>query len=872
MTVIDRDRWRVLEPLLDRALDLSDDDRDAWLGELRSESPALAAELTALLSAEVVADRRGFLAEPLDVSLVDLQLGAYRLERPLGQGGMGTVWLARRTDGRFEGRAAVKLLNLALLSATGRERFRREGSLLARLAHPGIARLLDAGVAPSGQPYLVLEHIDGQRIDNFAEERALSREARIRLVLQVLAAVGHAHANLIVHRDLKPSNILVTHDGSVKLLDFGIAKLLDADDISAAAPLTIDGVRALTPDFAAPEQVHGAAITTATDVYALGVLLYILLSGRHPTAEGCRTPAEAIVAVHEVDPPRLGLRDLDTVLGKALRKAPAERYQTVAAFADDLERYLRDEPVSARRDSLGYRAQKFVRRNRVAVGAAAVVAAVLVGATVFSMAQMREARRQRDSAVRDSQRAKAMSELQSVLASDSRGRDGRALSPSERIALAEGVLTRQYRSVPWLVAGVMSDLSQRLYEIGDRVAQRSMLARARTIARDAKLPAEIALSNCLRVQSFAFDNLLDSARVDMAEANVALQQPGVRTDTTLHALCLDAEGQFLVAAGSPDSGIAQLERAVALVNADRDGTYRLTAINDLAAALRWNLRMREALPYQRQVIAELDSTGYGETEQLPNALTFLTTSLWELGELAAADSALKPFVRQLEAVHGSGQVSTVLAFQYGRGKLHLGELDSADVWIARAMTDTTQGAGWTQRWLPFLLTELRLEQGRLADAQRTSAQLPLPDTRGRRAAFALLRAAVRRETGDAAGASAFLEEELRAVWNDGGKRLTHFAMPFVTAGEWRLAAGDARAADSLAQLGLRAAVVDSLAASRSAFAGRAELLRARARLALGDRRAAREAVERAVVALANGYGGAHRSVGEARGLLETLSR
>jgi serine/threonine protein kinase len=189
-----------LEPLLRRALDLSHDQRAAWLRDLTAESPTLAAELRVLLAAETVADRRGFLTEPVDV-----ELGGYVLERLLGQGGMGTVWLARRADGRFEGRAAVKLLNSALVSALGEERFRREGSMLARLAHPAIARLLDAGVAPTGQPYLVLEHIDGLPIDVFAEERGLSREDRIVLVLQVLDAVGHAHANLIVHRDLKPS-------------------------------------------------------------------------------------------------------------------------------------------------------------------------------------------------------------------------------------------------------------------------------------------------------------------------------------------------------------------------------------------------------------------------------------------------------------------------------------------------------------------------------------------------------------------------------------------------------------------------------------------------------------------------------------------
>jgi serine/threonine protein kinase len=341
MAVIDHERWAALEPLLDEALDLPLEDRRAWLEALRARVPEIARELTSLLSAEAAADQRGFLIEPPAMTLEGLQVGAYTLERPLGRGGMGSVWLARRTDGRFEGRAAVKLLNLALLGAAGQVRFRAEGSMLARLTHPGIARLLDAGVASSGQPYLVLEHVDGQAIDAFVEQRHLSVDACIALFQQVLAAVGHAHANLIVHRDLKPSNILVTADGSVKLLDFGIATLLDGELPPGRTASEKDDARALTPQFAAPEQVRGGPVTTATDVYALGAVLYLLLSGRHPTGEECVTATDAIRAVLDVEPVPLGKGDLDEIMAKALRKAPEERYQTVTTFAHDLDRYLR---------------------------------------------------------------------------------------------------------------------------------------------------------------------------------------------------------------------------------------------------------------------------------------------------------------------------------------------------------------------------------------------------------------------------------------------------------------------------------------------------------------------------------------------------
>ena len=435
MPLIDRANWRDLEPLLDHALTLSDEDRAAWLEGLRTDSPALVGALTSLLAEEAHADQRGFLTESPVVSLAGIALAGYTLERQIGYGGMGSVWLARRSDGRFEGRAALKLMNLSLVSPTGQERFRREGTALARLTHPGIARLLDAGVAPSGQPFLVIEYVEGQRIDDFAEARSLTREQRIELALKVLEAVSHAHANLIVHRDIKPSNILVTQDGAVKLLDFGIAKLLEAEEQERA--ITAADSRALTPDCAAPEQVRGENVTTATDVYALGVLLYLLLSGRHPTAASTRTPADAVRAVLEIEPATLGLGDLDTILAKALRKAPAARYQTVAAFAEDLRRYLRHEPVSARPDALTYRARKFVRRNRWPLATAAGITFLLIGYAVTVTVQSARVRSALAEARLGTQRAEQVTDYMLGLFKASEG--GRLLTDSVR---ARGLLER----------------------------------------------------------------------------------------------------------------------------------------------------------------------------------------------------------------------------------------------------------------------------------------------------------------------------------------------------------------------------------------------------------------------------------------------
>jgi serine/threonine-protein kinase len=268
--------WRSLSPLLDEALDLAPVARAAFVGAVRAQSPDLADALAALLADHERLLGTDFLDGAADgrverpPALAGQRVGAYTLERPLGAGGMGAVWRAVRSDGRFQGAVAVKLLNLAVLDPVGEARFRREGTLLARLSHPNIARLLDAGVADSGQPYLVLEYVEGVRLDRHADDGRLTIDERIALVLQVADAVAHAHANLVVHRDLKPSNILVDGSGQVKLLDFGIAALLDERE---AAGLTWTGLGPMTPEYAAPEQVSGDAVTTATDVYALGVLL-----------------------------------------------------------------------------------------------------------------------------------------------------------------------------------------------------------------------------------------------------------------------------------------------------------------------------------------------------------------------------------------------------------------------------------------------------------------------------------------------------------------------------------------------------------------------------------------------------------------------
>jgi serine/threonine-protein kinase len=491
---IGNDGWKVFSSLLDELLDLDPETRRRRLDEIEQSDPVSAAELRGLLAGQTAMDSASFLeGRPLsnEVTLAGQTFGNYTLEERLGHGGMGNVWLARRSDGRFEGKVAVKLLNLALIGRGGIERFEREGRFLARLTHPHIARLMDAGVQDGNQPFLVLEYVPGVAIDVWCDNQKLSVTQRVTLFLDVLSAVAHAHSNLILHRDLKPSNIFVTDDGQVKLLDFGIAKLIEQESMgSEMTELTQAAGRVFTPEYAAPEQVQNTAVTTATDVYSLGVLLYQLLAGAHPTQRG-GSMVDRLRAVVDSEPTRLsetvargdeqtaslrGLSaqrlskllsgDLDNILSKALKKNPAERYGTVTAFADDLRRYLNHEPVTACADSLSYRARKFVRRNRLGVGAAAAVALSLMMGVAATIWQAREAARQRDRALLALTRAETESDFVDQMITGTWTADER-ISRSEFLARSEQLAMRALSNQPEQQSTVLLSLGSFYAASGD---------------------------------------------------------------------------------------------------------------------------------------------------------------------------------------------------------------------------------------------------------------------------------------------------------------------------------------------------------------------------------------------------------------------
>jgi serine/threonine-protein kinase len=430
--VDDTSRWREVDRLFEGALDLPEQDRSPFLDRGCGADRSLRAEVERLLVADV-GQGGEFLERPL-IELLELdgeregetRLGPYRLLEALQSGGMGTVYAATRDDDQYNRRVAIKVLRAGLADGEAAHRFRFERQILARLEHPHIARLYDGGETSDGRPYLVMELIEGQQLDVYCDRNRLTLEARLGLFRKVCGAVQHAHQSLLVHRDLKPSNILVGADGEPKLLDFGIAKQLEPSASARADDLTRTGVRVMTPSYASPEQVRGEAITTASDVYSLGVLLYELVSGTGPYPIAglplheiedaiCERPperpsrafdpgapnGEEIAHARGLAPRALRRRlqgDLDNIVLMALRKEPHRRYPSAASLAEDVQRHLRDLPVAARPDTVTYRLRKLARRRRETLAAAALLLLLATGFGAHLRTQSRRQEAERDKA------------------------------------------------------------------------------------------------------------------------------------------------------------------------------------------------------------------------------------------------------------------------------------------------------------------------------------------------------------------------------------------------------------------------------------------------------------------------------------------
>jgi serine/threonine-protein kinase len=606
-------QWGRIECLFHEAVALSGDERRAFLDRVCAGDPDLRREVEDLLRSDAAtegfdaADQRPHeaLLEAMrdPAARVGARVGPFVLQQLVGAGGMGTVWLASRADRDFEQRVAVKLIKRGMDTDDVLRRFRRERQVLARLEHPHIARLLDGGAAEDGRPYLAMEFIEGEPITEFCQREQLALKDRLRLFVRVCEGVQFAHQNLIIHRDLKPSNILVATGGTPKLLDFGIAKIL-RDDEGDSPVTTASDSRLLTPRYASPEQVRFERVTTATDTYSLGVILYELLTGTEPYQLTTRSRVEYERAICEQDPvrpsavltafaatrsdgataigssrPYDSLRkrqqrqltgDLDTIVLKALRKNPVERYPTVQQFIDDLERFLSGRPVLARRQTLRYHAAKFVARNKAAVGAGVAVLAVLAIASVVSVTfAIREARQRSLAEQRliEAEQQAAIAQAinkfinEDLLASvDPDRTPDREVTMRRVLDLAAERIGDRFHDQPVVEASILATLGMTYESLGEYEAAHAPLTRAFELLVDATgersepaIRARAALGDLKRSQA----NLAEAEPLIVSASDMARSTLPPKHPTTLFAnRCL---GELYIDQGLLQQAIDVLE-------------------------------------------------------------------------------------------------------------------------------------------------------------------------------------------------------------------------------------------------------------------------------------------------------------------------
>lgn len=622
------DRWIKAKEIFLSAIDRPHGERHSFIADASDGDVRLIDEVESLLAShdECV----DFIEEPAcsfssltgdGSALAGRQFGRYRIVREIGHGGMGAVFLADRIDGEFTQRVALKLMRPGIGTTEVRKRFLHERQILADLEHPYIARLIDGGTTDDGTPFIVMEYVDGTPITEYAA--TLSLNERLRLFQRVCDAVAYAHRNLIVHRDLKPSNIFITSDGSPKLLDFGIAKLLDAADH------TLTNLGAFTPDYASPEQLDGRAVTTASDVYSLGVLLYELLTGASPYRFETRSPEEVLRVIRDeppirpstvakligrVDPASLA-GDIGNIVLYALRKEPERRYSSVEQFAADIDRYLGNLPVIARDDTAGYRASRFIKRHRFGVAAAAVIVITLVLGIIATAWQARAANRERDAAEAERARAERINAfLQQMLSYSNQ-------------SWSSSAATGQKRDVT--INEMLDDIAPRIDR--DLADQPDMRARIfHTIG---------AAYNSQGRYGDAERYLRESVR--LARASFGATDP-----QTLDAMA--ALGETLFQTGKYDEGeqlfAASIDAITARASAEAKDKYRLAAaLHGLGSLKTMRGDAEPAIPIMREASATAEDAGLTGRDRglLAEIKLNLAASLISTGELDESEALLR---------------------------------------------------------------------------------------------------------------------------------------------------------------------------------------------------------------------------------------
>jgi eukaryotic-like serine/threonine-protein kinase len=878
------DIWRQVSPWLDDVLALAPQARSAWLDEFARTNPGTATHLRSYLNDLEQLDQQNFLTgeqvAPLAATLAGQRLGPYTLERCLGHGGMGTVWSARRDDGRFQGRVAIKLLNAALVGHPAEQRFVREGTVLARVQHPNIAHLLDAGIAAGSQPYLVLEYVEGERLDRYCELHALSIERRLALFLEVLAAVAHAHRNLIVHRDLKPTNILVTADGRVKLLDFGVAALLDQQDAAEITRLSPPG---LTFAYAAPEQVRGEAVTTATDVYALGIVLLQLLTGRLPqrteinTAEAVQAllDADMPLASNLVDDPRLSRTlagDLDNIVALATRKEPQQRYATVESFAQDLRRYLAHEPVAARPASHAYRIRKFVRRHRGAVTSSLFVLLLLIGAVVLTALQSAEARKQRDQARFESRRAELANDFMSVLLMSDGGPDRPVLEPTERLERGVEMLEKQYRSDPAFLGRMLIQLAHQYRGATETRRAGELYERAYQIGHELQDLEMMVHAQCSHAYADALAGIQESVSARLQEVQALIQR--IDADATLQATCLLARAQQQARTGKPWAAEGDLRRAMRLIE-EEGSEHRpiyVKAITDLGGVYLRNNQPAAALQMAELAGRVHERNGRGDTSARLVSLQNAVVALGAMGEARRALERYEIVLQRMHELEPQGQEPSYYAVNYAGLLLKMDQPERA----LRAVEPVTARARASGNPIA-LLRALRvsgaalLALGRIDEAASMATEgyaIAEKVDEATRSQMDVLKAQVALARGDVEGARTHSRAALVHAGYGRDQPHTAVGQALITATRVALRAGDMMDAERYGRDALKVTEALARAEDTSADVGEALLRLAQVRLAQASTAEARELLIRAVRCLTNGFDETHAVTLEARDLLQ----
>ncbi|MEM1262853.1 MAG: protein kinase [Pseudomonadota bacterium] len=901
---MDRTTREAAIAIFSEVLDIPTDERDAFITTRSAGNAELANEVYALLRASTGADtyfsdlanRFGAAIKDgrdkpsiCDIDQVGLVIGPYTLRKRIGRGGSSSVWLAERTDGQFEGSVAIKLLHSDSALANALANDGGEAQHLARLSHPNIARLLDAGTDSAGQQYLVIELIDGVPIDRYCDNASLSVAERIRLYLDVINAVAHAHAQLVVHRDIKPSNVLVTANGSVRLLDFGIATLLEADSS------TVEARAALTPEYAAPEQLRAEPVSTATDIYALGLLLYRLLAGRGPRDPDVTNSYAQLVAVSTEYPPKASIRataseytgtteralrdtlagDIDAILDKALAPSAADRYQSAIELAADLKYYLDQKPVSVVPATLGYRTAKFVARNRGSVFTAVLTVLLLIGAAAFSTWQLINAREQRDFAVYQQQRAATSSELLDRLLNDGDVANDN-VSVAEVFRRSAATLDRQTPVDQRYAGQIYFDLARGFESLKMRSHELQYLERARLSAvasNDYDLLANILCEMSRDAnEASATEALALFEQSQRAAAKVALLSPNAR------ARCARAEALMLENDVARSDAIDVLQAALGEIRAYpvRSLPAELHLLNELGNHYFRTGRLGDAKRTNTESIALLRATGRLATEgglvtQMNDASLLGAFGLLQK-ENAAFSAILTMTTTDSPLSHAIKRSLAVTYIKLGQPKDALAILEP----LAAEATDDVGIATLAILHLALARAYVDLGSTEKAAPLLEKADAVFSQSPERHVGYVTwltrLRAESRWAAGDYDGAVGAIDRALVEAGYGEDRNTASRSIPILLepAARFALETGDNERALRLAKDWQQAVAASAQDATQSAYVGRACFAQARALRALDRQREVVASFECAIESLGNGLGERHAETVTARTELESI--